>query len=166
MGHFSHVGHFIFFGGFPTNGHPVYHGPSDQPPQIQEARLHDYAHAALKPLVGSRSGHMLSHPGETIPPGTNIWVWLKIKRSDGKPQVLVHGSTYQGNPFWYRFFEPQPFHLTTSKQQQKPGSAHVQRKLVCDVSNLGCFQNRGFPLALFLNNPPKGTLKTHMRPIV
>ena len=27
----------------------------------------------------------------------------------GKPQVLVHVSTYQGNPFWYWFFEPQPF---------------------------------------------------------
>ena len=26
----------------------------------------------------------------------------------GRPQVLVHVSTYQGNPFWHRFFEPQP----------------------------------------------------------
>ena len=26
----------------------------------------------------------------------------------GKPQVLVHVSTYQVNPFWYRLFEPQP----------------------------------------------------------
>ena len=26
----------------------------------------------------------------------------------GKPQVLVHVSTYQGTPFWNRFFEPQP----------------------------------------------------------
>ena len=24
-------------------------------------------------------------------------------------QVLVHVSTCQGNPFWYRFFEPQPY---------------------------------------------------------
>ena len=24
----------------------------------------------------------------------------------GKPQVLVHVSTYLGNPCWYRFFEP------------------------------------------------------------
>ena len=24
-------------------------------------------------------------------------------------QVLVHVSTYQDNPFWYRFFEPQPY---------------------------------------------------------
>ena len=27
-----------------------------------------------------------------------IWVWLKINRR-GKPQVLVHVSTYQGKPF-------------------------------------------------------------------
>ena len=26
----------------------------------------------------------------------------------GKPQVLAHVSAYQGNPFWYRLFEPQP----------------------------------------------------------
>ena len=24
-------------------------------------------------------------------------------------QVLVHVSTYHGNPFWYQVFEPQPF---------------------------------------------------------
>ena len=30
-------------------------------------------------------------------------MWLKIT------QVLVHVSTCQGNPFWYRFFEPQPY---------------------------------------------------------
>ena len=27
----------------------------------------------------------------------------------GKPQVLVHVTTYQINPFWYRFVEPQPY---------------------------------------------------------
>ena len=37
-------------------------------------------------------------------------MWLKIKRSGlGKPQVLVHGSTYQGKPFWYRFFKAAAF---------------------------------------------------------
>ena len=36
-----------------------------------------------------------------------IWVWLKIEQ-EGKPQVLVHLSTYQGSIFWYRIFDPQP----------------------------------------------------------
>ena len=29
-----------------------------------------------------------------------IWAWLKIEQEGGKPQVLVHVSTYQGKPFW------------------------------------------------------------------
>ena len=33
---------------------------------------------------------------------------LKLNRRV-KPQLLVHVSTYQGNPFWHRVFEPQPF---------------------------------------------------------
>ena len=38
-----------------------------------------------------------------------MWVWLKrLNDRRGKLQVLVHVFTYQGNPFWYRFIEPQP----------------------------------------------------------
>ena len=30
-----------------------------------------------------------------------MWLWLKfLNDRRGKPQVLVHVSTYQGNPFW------------------------------------------------------------------
>ena len=39
-----------------------------------------------------------------------LWLWLRLNRR-GKPRVLVHVSTYQGNPFWYRFFEPHPYGL-------------------------------------------------------
>ena len=48
--------------------------------------------AALRPLLESQDW-----AGE-------IWVWLKIKQEG-------HTATYQGKPFWYRFFEPQIFIL-------------------------------------------------------
>ena len=36
------------------------------------------------------------------------WAWVKIIPPE-KPQVLVMGSTYQGNPFWgYPIFDPPP----------------------------------------------------------
>ena len=38
---------------------------------------------------------------------TSLGCGSKLNRR-GKPQVLIHVSTYQGNPFWYRYFEPQP----------------------------------------------------------
>ena len=35
-------------------------------------------------------------------PWKNLWLWLKIKRSEGqtKPQVLVHPTSRSGNPCW------------------------------------------------------------------
>ena len=33
-------------------------------------------------------------------------VWAKIKPPGSGPQVLVHVSIYQGNPFWVHIFEP------------------------------------------------------------
>ena len=36
------------------------------------------------------------------------WVWLKIKRSEGRTAGFGPFPTYQDNPFWYRFLEPQP----------------------------------------------------------
>ena len=40
----------------------------------------------------------------------------------GKPQVLVHVSTCQGNSFWHRFFEPQPYIYILFYQRPDPGS--------------------------------------------
>ena len=38
-----------------------------------------------------------------------MWVWVKIKPPGIGPRVLVHVSTYQGNPFWvYPISDPQP----------------------------------------------------------
>ena len=36
----------------------------------------------------------------------------------GNPQALVHASAYQGNPFWYRFFELQPNECWGRLEQQ------------------------------------------------
>ena len=44
--------------------------------------------------------------GSGLNSGTAKWVWRKIEQ-EGLTQVLVHVSTYQGNPFWHRIFEPQ-----------------------------------------------------------
>ena len=38
----------------------------------------------------------------------STWVWVKIKPLGIGPQVLVHDSIYQGNPFWVHSFDPQP----------------------------------------------------------
>ena len=38
-----------------------------------------------------------------------IWVWLKKTNRGGYAGFGTHVSTYQGKPFWYRVFEPQPF---------------------------------------------------------
>ena len=40
---------------------------------------------------------------------TPIWVWLNKLNRRGKPQVLVHVSTYQGSVLEFRFFDPQPY---------------------------------------------------------
>ena len=37
---------------------------------------------------------------------TLMWVWIKIKPPGIGPQVLVHGSIYQGKPFWAHIFDP------------------------------------------------------------
>ena len=39
----------------------------------------------------------------------NIWVWVNIKPPGYGPQILVHLSIYQGNPFWVPSFDPQPY---------------------------------------------------------
>ena len=46
------------------------------------------------------------------------WVWLKMKQ--GVTQGLVYVSTYQGNPCWYRFFEPQPNLMDVSRFEGTP----------------------------------------------
>ena len=51
--------------------------------------------------------------------GSN-WVCLKIKQ-EGKPQVLVHVSTYQGNPFWDSGFLVPVLIEKATEPQSKPG---------------------------------------------
>ena len=36
------------------------------------------------------------------------WVWVKTKPPGIGPQILVHASSYEGNPFWVSIFDPQP----------------------------------------------------------
>ena len=47
----------------------------------------------------------------------------------GKPQVLVHVSTYQGNPFWYSGFvnSPQPFLFQWSQPLGALGPCGIQK---------------------------------------
>ena len=44
---------------------------------------------------------------ETSP--VHIWVWLKMFNRRGKPPGLATMFPLTRVPFWYRFFEPQPF---------------------------------------------------------
>ena len=61
----------------------------------------------------SKQTHHLEGPN--LQPDTPNWpigCGSKLSRR-GKPQVLVHVSTYQGNPFWNSgFFEPHPMQTT------------------------------------------------------
>ena len=42
-------------------------------------------------------------------PPTRGWLWVTINKPGIRPQILVHISIYQGNPFWvYRIFDPRP----------------------------------------------------------
>ena len=44
-----------------------------------------------------------------VPCTFRIWLWLKITIGGAVSAGFGnHVSTYQGNPFWYRFFEPLP----------------------------------------------------------
>ena len=46
---------------------------------------------------GADEGGEDAEPPMTQPKLLDTWVWVKIKPGD---QVLVHVSTYQGNPLW------------------------------------------------------------------
>ena len=54
-----------------------------------------------------------------------MWVWFSKLHRSGKPQVLVHVSTCQGNPFWNRFSEPQPCVLKVLQMSGFPISLSV-----------------------------------------
>ena len=74
----------------------------------------------LTPLLVGRFGSPTKidyskkgYPYSSLSTGGPRWVWVKIKPPGIEPQVLVLGSTYQGNqgnPFWgCPSFDPQPY---------------------------------------------------------
>ena len=66
----------------------------------------------LSPRDGLQIARSAARPSKYVPHtwrnSSSMWVWVKIKPPGIGPQVLVHVATFQGNPFWYRLFEPLP----------------------------------------------------------
>ena len=78
---------------------------------------------SLKVLLGVFPGF----PQQVAEFRAGPWMGVAQNQPGGVTQVLVHVSTYQGNPFWYRLFGPQPDGFALKLEGFVPGSFFARR---------------------------------------